>query len=186
MFNEIREFIYTDPKIPDAEKEYHVTKVPLITVENNRKEIIDAIWGLAEESELCMLTLYVYRQMDKIDWLPFIKASFERNPVCFLDLNGKSVPEVYNIIENLDNKSIYDGNRLALPDEVWNYKRGDGIEKAILLADFILKKEATFPVTIKIDHSNVSVEYLSFKYYFKSMKSLRKTIEVSENNYKIE
>ena len=186
MFNEIREFIYTDPKIPDAEKEYHVTKVPLITVENNRKEIIDAIWGLAEESELCMLTLYVYRQMDKIDWLPFIKASFERNPVCFLDLNGKSVPEVYDIIENLDNKSIYDGNRLALPDEVWNYKRGDGIEKAILLADFILKKEDTFPVTIKIDHSNVSVEYLSFKYYFKSMKSLRKTIEVSENNYKIE
>ena len=28
-------------------------------------------------------------QMDKIDWLPFIKAAIERNPVCFTDLNGK-------------------------------------------------------------------------------------------------
>lgn len=185
MFNEIREFIFTDPKIPDASKEYHKTKVPSIQVEDSRKEIIDTIFSLAGESELCMLTLYVYRQMDKIDWLPYIKASFERNPVCFLDLNEKSVHEVYNIIENLDNQSIYDGNRLALPDEVWNYRRGDGIEKAILLTDFILKKEVTFPVTIKIDLKNVTVEYQNHKYHFKSGKSLRKTIEVSGSNYKI-
>jgi len=185
MFNEIREFIYTDPKIPDASKEYYETKVPAITVENSRKEIIDSIFGLAGESELCMLTLYVYRQMDKIDWLPFIKASFERNPVCFLDLNGKSVPEVYKILEDLDNQSIYDGNRLALPDEVWNYQRGDGIEKAILLADFILKKEGSFPILISIDHSDVSIEYQDYKYFFRSGKSLRKIIEISKNNYKI-
>jgi hypothetical protein len=124
--------------------------------------------------------------MDKIDWLPFVKASFERNPVCFLDLNGKSVPEVYSIIENLDNQSIYDGNRLALPDEVWNYRRGDGIEKAILLADFILKKEVSFPVKIRIDLKKVTVEYHNHKYHFKSGKSLRKKIEVNGKNYKIE
>ena len=186
MFNEIREFIYTDPKIPDASKEYHETKVPAITTENNREEIIDSINELAGESELCTLTLYAYRQMDKIDWLPFIKASFERNPVCFLDLNSKSVSEVFSIIENLDNHSIYDGNRLALPDEVWNYQRGDGIEKAILMADFIMKKEGSFPVIIKINHEDVTVEHHNKKYNFKSVKSLKKKIEVFQNNYKIE
>ncbi|MBA4321325.1 MAG: hypothetical protein C0408_00760 [Odoribacter sp.] len=186
MFNEIREFICTNPKIPEASKEYIKTKVPSIGVENSRKEIFDAIYDSAGESELSLLTLYVYRQMDKIDWLPFIKASLERNPVCFLDLNGKSINEVYNIIETLDNHSIYDGNRLAMPDEVWNYRRGDGIEKAILLADFILKNEVTFPVKIKIDHSNVTVEYDNQHYQFKSEKKLRKTIEVNGNNYKIE
>lgn len=186
MFNEIREFIYTEPKIPDASKEYHKTKVPSIRIEDSRNEIMDIIFNLAGESELCMLTLYAYRQMDKIDWLPYIKACFERNPVCFLDLNEKSVDEAYNIIQNLDNQSIYDGNRLALPDEVWNYKRGDGIEKAILLADFILKKEVTFPVTIKIDHRDVSVEYHKNKYHFRSDKSLRKIIKASGNNYMIE
>jgi hypothetical protein len=186
MFNEIREFIYTDPKIPDSFKEYHKTNVPLITIENSRDEIIKSINNLAGDSELCMLSLYAYRQMDKIDWLPFIKAAFERNPVCFLDLNGKSVSEVYSIIKNLDNQSIYDGNRLALPDEVWNYQRGDGIEKAILMADFIIKKEGSFPVIIKIDHRDVTVDHHNKKYIFKSGKSLKKTIEVSENNYKIE
>ncbi len=186
MFNEIREFISTDPKIPDPSKEYHKTKVPSIETGNSREEIIDTVCSLAGESELCMLTLYVYRQMDKIDWLPYIKASFERNPVCFLDLNEKSVSEVYRIIENLDNHSIYDGNRLALPDEVWNYRRGDGIEKAILLADFILKKEVSYPVKIRIDVKDVTVEYHKLKYHFKSGKSLRRIIEVSGNNYKIE
>jgi hypothetical protein len=186
MFNEIREFIFTDPKIPDSSKEYIRTKFPSINIGNSRKDIINSIFNLAGESELCMLTLYVYRQMDKIDWLPYIKASLERNPVCCHDLEGKSVQETYIIIENLDNQSIYDGNRLALPDEVWNYKRGDGIEKAILLATCIQQKEVSYPVTIKIEHHSVTVEYHKHKYHFKSEKSLKRIIEVEGNNYKIE
>jgi hypothetical protein len=120
-----------------------------------------------------------------IDWLPFIKASFERNPVCFLDLNGKSVAEVYSLIENFDNHSIYDENRLALPDEVWNYKRGDGIEKGILLADFILKKEPSYQVKIIIDLQNVSVVYSDQKYHFKSHKKLKRTILAKGTDYQI-
>ena len=88
--------------------------------------------GKSEQSELSQLALYVYRQMDKIDWLPFIKAAIERNPVCFTDLNEKNISEVYNILQNMPDESIYDGKRLALPDEVWNFRRGDGIEKALL------------------------------------------------------
>ena len=41
----------------------------------------------------------------------------------------------------MPDESIYDGKRLALPDEVWNFRRGDGIEKALLLADFIIHKD---------------------------------------------
>jgi hypothetical protein len=186
MFKEIKEFIITEPKIPDPVKEYKSSAIPSIGVENSRKEIIDSIYELAGESELCLLTLYVYRQMDKIDWLPFIKAAFERNPVCFLDLNGKSIPEVYKLIEALENESIYDGNRLALPDEVWNYRRGDGIEKGILLADFIIKKEISKTVKIIIEQSHVTVEYDHHKYHFKSAKTFRKSIEVSGKTYKIE
>ncbi len=75
--------------------------------------------------------------MDKIDWRPFIKAAVERNPVSFTDLNEKNNYEVYSMLKELPVESIYDGNRLALPDEVWNFRRGDGIEKAFLLADFL-------------------------------------------------
>jgi hypothetical protein len=186
MFNEIREFIFTDPKIPDSSKKYYKTKVPSISTEDSRNDIINTIYSSAGESELCTLTLYVYRQMDKIDWLPYIKASIERNPVSYLDLIEKSIPEAFEIIVNIDNQSIYDGKRLALPDEVWNFKRGDGIEKAILLTNFILKKEVSYPVTIKIDHQSVTVEYNEHKYNFKSEKSLKKRIEIQGKNYKIE
>ena len=87
----------------------------------------------AKNSELSQLTLYVYRMMDKIDWLPFVKAAVERNPVCFEDLEGKSIKEVFDILNAMPNESIYDGQRLAQPDEVWNFRRGDGIEKPFCL-----------------------------------------------------
>ena len=35
----------------------------------------------------------------------------------------------------LGSDSIYDGPRLAQPDEVWNFQTGDGLEKAILLSN---------------------------------------------------
>ena len=37
--------------------------------------------------------------------------------------------------EQLPNESIYDGPaRLAQPDEVWNFRRGDGLERALTVA----------------------------------------------------
>ena len=36
--------------------------------------------------------------------------------------------------------SIYDGKRLAQPDEVANFQTGDGVEKAFLLANVIRER----------------------------------------------
>lgn len=185
MFIELKDFLSTDPRIPDPLKEYVTVKVPVITTDSTRDEIIGEIFNLANESELCMLTLYAYRQMDIIDWLPFVKAAVERNPVCLTDLNNKTLQEVFEILKNLADHSIYDGKRLAQPDEVWNYKRGDGIEKAILLADFILHKEQAFPVTIVIDNKNVTVSYRENNYHFMSEKRIKKSIVITGNQYKI-
>jgi hypothetical protein len=109
----------------------------------------------------------------------------ERNPVCFPDFIGKSAGEAFSIIENLENKSIYDDKRLALPDEVWNYKRGDGIEKAILLADVILHNDNLGEVKILIDDNKVLLEYGKEKYSFNSAKGLKRTISVKVKEYKI-
>ena len=57
-----------------------------ITIENSREEILEEVTIKSEHSELPELALYIYRKMDSIDWLPFIKAAIERNPVCFADL----------------------------------------------------------------------------------------------------
>ena len=185
MFNEIREFTQTEPKIPDTAKQYIKTIHPEISTEQSQKEITDSILKMANQSELCMLSLYVYRKMDKIDWLPFIKACFERNPVSFQELKGKSLDEVYNTINSLDNNSIYDGSRLALPDEVWNFRRGDGIEKALLFGDYIINIKEPARITITIDGSEVMLDHSGKKYHFNSVKNLKKQIDVEGYVYKI-
>jgi hypothetical protein len=100
---------------------------------NDIEEILSKSKGKSLE-EIERLALYVYREMDVISWLPFVKAAMERNPVCFNDLNGKSTEDVFNILHDMPDNSIYDSNRLAQPDEVWNFRRGDGIEKSIRIS----------------------------------------------------
>ena len=185
MFDDIKTFIKTDPKIPEANKKYLKTSILSITLEDSREEIISTIINLAGKSETALISLYVYREMDKISWLPFIKASIERNPVCFNDLNGYKLNEVYDILLNLPDESIYDGKRLALPDEVWNFKRGDGIEKAFLFADYIIQKDNSSTISIEIDNRKIRLNYNRKEYNFNSSKSFKKSITITGNKYNI-
>lgn len=185
MFIELNDFIFTDPKIPDPEKNFLYTDRLEITNENSREDIIDLITGKQEDSETARLALYVFRDMDKIDWRPFIKASIERNPVSFSDLNEKNNYEVYSLLKQLPDESIYEGNRLALPDEVWNFRRGDGIEKALLLADFLLHKDRSSTIAIEIEHKNVLLTAGSHEFRFTSRKNLEKSIKIKGTEYKI-
>jgi hypothetical protein len=185
MFKELNDFVFIDPKIPDRNKNFVSTNKLLITNEDNRKKILDTVIRHAGKSELALLSLYVYREMDKIDWLPFIKAAIERNPVCFTDLNGKSNSEVYKILTSIPDESIYDGKRLALPDEVWNFGRGDGIEKALLLADFLVHNNSASAVSIEIDDKKVLLKSNGSDFQFISHKNFRKSIVISGTDYRI-
>jgi len=185
MFSDLHTFTVTDPKIPSENKWFSSTVIPEISSEDTRERITDTILSLTEKSETALLALYVYRYMDKISWLPFIKAAIERNPVCFTDLNSKSVTEVYRILLTLPDESIYDENRLALPDEVWNFKRGDGVEKAFLLADFIMQKDPSSAVTINISDKEVSLQFSGEDYHFSSSKSFRKSVTITGTSYAV-
>ena len=185
MFKELNDFIFIDPKIPDIEKNFKVTDKLDITTRHNREEIINLITEQKENSETAQLALYVYRDMDKIDWIPFIKAAIERNPVSFTDLNEKNNYDVYSLLKELPVESIYAGNRLALPDEVWNFRRGDGIEKAFLLADFLLHKDKTATVTIEIKNKEVLFSSGGHQFHFISHKNLKKSIQIKGTNYNI-
>jgi hypothetical protein len=185
MLNDLHNFIFTDPDIPGTDKVFLNPQMPVILPDESRGKITETITGLAEKSETALLAMYVYRQMDRIDWVPFVKASIERNPVCFTDMEGRSVMEVYLILTNLSDESIYDGNRLALPDEVWNFRRGDGIEKAFLLADFIIHKIPEGSIEIKIVNEMVILNYEKEDYVFSSSKSFRKSVLISGNNYSV-
>jgi len=185
MFKDLNDFIFIDPKIPDPARNFKITDRLQISNDHTREDIINIINEHQENSETARLTQYVYRDMDKIDWLPFLKAAIERNPVSFTDLNEKTNYEVYSLLKELPVESIYDGNRLALPDEVWNFKRGDGIEKALLLADFLLHSDKTSTVTISIDNKEVQLSSRGHQFHFFSHKHLKKSIEIRGREYKI-
>jgi hypothetical protein len=185
MFRDLNDFICIDPKIPDPEKNFSVTDKLDIKTDHSREEIINMIQKHQEKSETASLALYVYRDMDKIDWHPFIKAAIERNPVSFGDLNEKNNYEVYSLLKEFPKESIYDGNRLALPDEVWNFRRGDGIEKAFLLADILLHKDKSSAVSIEIEHKKVLLFSEGHEFHFISHKHLRKSIRIRGNDYQV-
>ena len=178
LFSDLKEFAIINPKLPDPDKKYTDNLVLYINTNDNREKIIEKITGSVDRSEMALLSLYVYRDMDRIEWKPFIKAAIERNPVCFNDLSGKNTIEIYKILNKLPDESIYDMNRLALPDEVWNFKRGDGIEKAILMADVVLNTEKSSMVKISINNKKVVLEINGESYNFRSEKKIVRTITV--------
>jgi hypothetical protein len=186
MFKDLNDFIYTEPKIPSFEKDYTASEKLEITVENSREEIIDLIYKQKENSETARLALYVYRDMDNIDWHPFVKAAMERNPVSFIELNEKNNYEVYSILKELPQESIYDGNRLALPDEVWNFRRGDGIEKAFLLASFLVHNDRSASISMEIGNNQVILYSGGHEFHFISHKNLKRSVQINGTDYKVE
>ena len=118
--------------------------------------------------------------MESCDWTPFIKAAVERNPVSLQMTESMNIEQVYSWLDQMDNQSIYDGGRLAQPDEVANYRTGDGLEKAILLANVIRAKEPEQDVQIIVSRDNADLQS-SKMYRFTSVKGLRKQVQISKS-----
>lgn len=185
MFADIRSFIITEPRLPSPERKFVPEVYPRISVTDSRDEIINKIKDLAPVSEMAQLTLYAYRDMEMTDWRPFIKAAIERNPVCHGPLKGKSADEIFDITGKLKNKSIYDSGRMALPDEVWNFGRGDGAEKAFLMADALLFNNPGAELTVSLHDSHAVVGYGGKDYHFITAKGHSKKIFIKGNEYRV-
>lgn len=176
--DELADFVHIDPKLPSPEKDYSHTPAIELDVDWTRQEVIDYLQNLRRQSVAADLAFYAYRDMETCDWLPFVKAAVERNPVSLAIAAGKSVADVYNLLEAMDKDSIYDGKRLAQPDEVANYRTGDGLEKAFTLANAIRKISPQENIEILVDE-NQAVLKASAEYRFQSSKGLKKQVRIS-------
>jgi hypothetical protein len=116
--------------------------------------------------------------METCDWRPFIKAAVERNPVSLAMVADKTIDEVYTWLKATNNDSIYDSKRLAQPDELVNYKTGDGLEKVILLANVIRQRNPAQNIEIVTDKSGAVLKGQD-KYTFATTKGLQKQVFIS-------
>jgi hypothetical protein len=179
LFKDLSQFLNVQPQLPSIDKQFIKTDTLDINVNQNREEIVQLIKNNAGNSELALLSLYAFRQMDAIDWRPFVKTALERNPVSLVGLSGKTVEEVYQCLRNMDNESVYDSIRLAQPDEVWNFNRGDGVEKAFLMANYLVNELKKKDLNLKIDKSRVVLASHQMKFEFTSTKEIVKEIHTS-------
>lgn len=185
MFSEIKKFIITRPQLPDQDKKFITVAYPAINLTDDREQIISTVESSVSSSEISLLSLYAYRDMNHTNWLPFVKAAIERNPVCHGAFAGKDADHIYTIISAFNNESIYDSGRMAQPDEVWNFHRGDGVEKAILMADALVSTDPSAEITIDVKKEKVELVFHDKTFLFNSTKGHNKKISIKRFSYSI-
>lgn len=118
-----------------------------------REELIELLQAQRDTCPAADLAFYAYRDLSRTDPRPFLKAAVERSPVCIEATRAMDTDTLLAVLRDLPSASIYgdDAPRAAQPDEVWNAARGDGLEKAILLATLLHARAPADPFTVETD-----------------------------------
>jgi len=176
--DELADFIHIEARLPASDKNFLPAEPIEISVKQSREQIIDYLQHARQSNPTVDLAFYSYRDMESCNWLPFVKAAVQRNPVSIQMAEAMSVEEIYAWLEQMKNASIFDGKRLAQPDEVANYRTGDGLEKAFLFANVIRERNPEQDVEIITDKNQVILKGQS-EYRFVSTKGLEKHVSIS-------
>ena len=177
---ELADFVHIEARLPAIDKNF-VQGVPIeISVGQNREQIIDYLQQLRTSNSTADLAFYAYRDMGTCDWTPFVKAAVERNSVSIEMTSNMSVEQAYDWLSGLANESIYPDKRLAQPDEVANYGRGDGVEKALTLANVIRQRSPEQDTEIVVQRNSVVLKGQN-EYSFLSGKEFQKRITIFQS-----
>ena len=137
MVEQLVRFCHTRPQLPaTAGVAFESSQTPVrLTVDMTREEMVAQIESLRGSNLTADMAFYAWRDLTRTPYAPFAKAALERNPVCVAGAAGLSEAALVARVAAWPGESIYDGPaRLAQPDEVWNFRRGDGLEKMLLVA----------------------------------------------------
>ena len=195
FFLDLKKFVHTVPHLPSTKKEFASPQTINITPDQNREEIISYLSALRypasriphpasriphsashiphPASRIADLAFYAGRNMDSCGWEPFFKAAFERNPVAIEQFREMKLQEIYDELQTWPNESIYEGNRLALPDEVVNFRRGDGMEKTITLANILKNRKIAAKIQMEHVDGQVILRADHQKYIFTTTKAVK-------------
>ena len=129
-----------EPRLPDAARvEFDRSDAPLgIAPEMSYAEVSDRIAARRADNHAAALAPYAAHDLGSCEPEPFVAAALGRSPVSKAALSGLPPEEVLRRIAALSGESIYDGpDRVAQPDEAWNFGCADGLEKCLLAANVL-------------------------------------------------
>jgi len=171
------EFCHIDPRLP-VHKTFTPSDPIQLDADWGRDRIIETLEGMRDTHPVVDLAFYAHRDLDRTEWEPFMKAALERNPVVVDALRKQSESQMIETLKGLPHESIYDGNRMAQPDEVWNYQRGDGAELAISMATVLKHRTPDRQVTLTFEPEQVTVSWEKESITLPSVKGYTKTLQV--------
>ena len=172
----LRSFIWTEPRLPEpATKTFARNRTPLgLETGMEREQIIARLEAIRGENQLADLAFYAYRDLNRVEAEPFVKAALERCPVVIAATAKLSDDALIAKVEAMPHESVYDGpGRLAQPDEVWNFGRGDGVEKAVLLANVLRARHPGEAIRVNVAPDGAALQVAGRTVHFSSSKGLR-------------
>ena len=172
-------FCRTVPRMPDIREKTVRSESALlaITPDMDRQALIARLEAIRQKNAVANMAFYAYRDLARTEPEPFLLAALERNPVSIAGTAALTEEQVLKRVADMPNESIYDGpGRLAQPDEVWNYGRGDGIERAILLANILHARAPEKKIAIEVAPTAVKLIRDGRKAEFKSCKQLKQQV----------
>lgn len=185
LVEDLVSFLHIDPRLPSPQKHYEPVEPIRLRPEWSREQMIDALESIRSQSQIADLAFYAYRDMTRCRWEPFIKAALERSPVSLEQSAALEDLQVYPFLCEMSGDSIYEGPRLAQPDEVANFRTGDGIEKAFYLAHVLRHRHPQMTLTLDIDGPTVTL-HADRDYVFESAKGLRKKILLEPDRFQVQ
>ncbi|MBD3345362.1 MAG: hypothetical protein GF401_09905 [Chitinivibrionales bacterium] len=173
FIKELLEFSKIDPRLPGTGKQWIEPNPIRLQNDWSREKIFATLESLRAENEIVDLAFMAYRDMARSPWKPFCKAALQRNPVCVTQAHPLDIEQVAQKLSSMENFSIYDSTRMAQPDEVWNFGRGDGLEKAFCLMTIAHQRMPEDRIALKGDKEKVCVCMPDGKeYQFQTSKGL--------------
>ena len=166
-------FCRMEPQLPSVEKQWESQEPIQLDKFKSQEEIILYLESIRTRHPIADLAFMAFRDMKRSPWKPFLKAALERNPVSIKGAENLDIGQVAEKLAVMANESIYDGTRMAQPDEIWNFNHADGLEKAICLMNIIKNKMPDEDVVLKGDGNTVCISIKNGKEYtFQTEKGL--------------
>jgi len=163
-------FACTQPSLPAREKTYLATERLNLPLGWPRDQIVNYLTGLRNRHATVDLAFHAARRIREHEWEPYLKACLERNPVSLGYFADRAPQAVFEYLQALPDESIYDGDALATPDEVVNFGRGDGLEKAVCLVNVLKARGNGGDLDLEVSAGRVTLRAGGQSFMFSARK----------------
>jgi hypothetical protein len=154
-------FCHVQPRLPDPAHARFVAEPGRIDLDGcmGHEAVLTRLEALRGQNRTADLAFYALRDLSRTEALPFLLAALQRSPVALTGAAPLDEAGVVQWAAGLPNESIYEGPaRLAQPDEVWNFRRGDGLERALAVAMILRERRRDTAMTIRVEEGRAALQ----------------------------